>query len=215
MTPIASAVTSTAATAPIGTLGTARIPSKKPAKASRNLLVAGRAACIRTQSSSSKPRRGRVLSKAPSSSRCSAWSSRSSSCSLIGSPGKSPDFLGFSYSLFLHGFSNRLQCSVVQHFRGVFAAAHELADLIEAEPRMPQGDGVPLTLRKLGDARQERAVLNALLGLPGSVGGVASPQRQIPHRSVPPAGRATVIERRLACGPEQPGGRRAASHLGA
>src|SRR5947209_4216703 len=201
MTPIASAVTSTAATAPIGTLGTARIPSKKPAKASRNLLVAGRAACIRTQSSSSKPRRGRVLSKAPSSSRCSAWSSRSSSCSLIGSPGKSPDFLGFSYSLFLHGFSNRLQCSVIQHFRGVFAAAHELADLVEAEPRMPQGDGVPLTLRKLGDASQERAVLNALLGL---AGGVSFRDRLVldrPPQSLPPAVRAKVIERRVACDP--------------
>src|SRR5438094_30370 len=62
--PTPTTTTSAAATAAIGTAGTSRTPRKNAPNASPRRLGAGRLVCIRSQSSSSKSGRGRVVSMA-------------------------------------------------------------------------------------------------------------------------------------------------------
>src|SRR5579864_3042987 len=138
------------------------MPWTKPLSASRRRPPNGRRACTRSQSSSSKPCRGRVVANASSSSRWSACSSSSSSCSLIyGAPEKSRDFLGFSHALLLHRFPKGLERAVIEHLGRVLAAAEQLADLLEAEAGMTQRDGVALALGQLRHLQQQRPVLDA------------------------------------------------------
>src|SRR6266550_5633869 len=150
MMPTPITTTSTAATAASGTAGTSRIPWKKAASASPKRRAGGLLVCIFSHSSSSNAGRGRVVWKASSSSRCRPCSSRSPSGSLIGS----------SDALLLDRFFQHLQSAVIQHFRGILAAAHQPADLVKAQPGVPQRDGVALALGQLRDVREQSPVLD-------------------------------------------------------
>jgi len=73
---------------------------------------------------------------------------------------------------------------------------------------VPQRDRVALAVGQLAHLRQQRAVLDSLLGL---LRGIFLDERLVLHRSlqaVPPASRTKVVERRVACDAEQPGRRR-------
>src|SRR2546430_5175133 len=84
-------------------------------------------------------------------------------------PGARALLLVRSIAFLVYGFAQRLQGPVVQHLRGILAAAHQAPDLIKAQTGVPQRDGVPLALRKLRHLVQQRAVLDAVLSLSGRV----------------------------------------------
>src|SRR5262249_23717285 len=130
--PAPMTTTSSTATAPIGMAGASLKSVPNEPNTSPRRFPSGRLACMRTHSSSSKPRRGRVVANASSRRRWRASSSRSSLSSLNG--------------LLLAGdcLAQRLQGAVVEHLGRVLGAAHEMAYLLEAEPGMAQRDRLAL-----------------------------------------------------------------------
>src|SRR5436309_9362286 len=97
----------------------------------------------------------------------------------------------------LHGVLQRPDRTVVEHLRGVLAAAHQAADLLEAQSGVTEGDRLPLSLRELGDLSQQGAVPDPLLG---AAGRVLLRDRLVLDRAaqlLAPAVGAEMIERRV------------------
>src|SRR5690349_17287693 len=100
-------------------------------------------------------------------------------------------------ALSVHGVLQRTNRAVIEHLRGVLAAAHQFADLVELETGMPQRDGVALALGQARDVRQQRPVLDPFLGLARGVVLGLGLVRDGPAQLVTPALGAEVVEGRV------------------